>query len=230
MDFTAPADPGDVQRVMQVVGMDKLEYTEESCRMLDNLLSYTLPCGLQLKNLPPERKFTEFEFLLHSRAGIQVSEIMCSVQNYLQKEFGRSYTNSDAGFSQRVNQGFFTGFIDMIFEYEGKFYIVDWKSNTLNRQADDFSGDRLKQHMFDATYPLQYLCYIAALMSCLAQRLQMEFDEAMYEKYFGEVYYIFLRGMTLPEPGGVFAARPPFQVIYDLRSNIINSQSGERNA
>jgi exodeoxyribonuclease V beta subunit len=93
---------------------------------------------------------------------------------------------------------------------------VDWKSNTLNRRAENFSGEKLKHAMFEATYPLQYLFYTAALVKYLEHKLQREINEALYSKYFGGVYYIFLRGMCLDVPAGVYAARPPLDVIVKL--------------
>ena len=115
-----------------------------------------------------------------------------------------------------MNGGFFTGFMDMVFEYNGKFYIVDWKSNSLNCDPEEFYGDKLKMNMCKKNYHMQYLCYTAALMKYLAWKLNCQLNETLYEQYFGEVYYIFLRGMTLPHPGGVFAARPPFQAVKAL--------------
>jgi exodeoxyribonuclease V beta subunit len=93
---------------------------------------------------------------------------------------------------------------------------VDWKSNTLGRRKESFYGDALKRAMYDATYPMQYLCYTAAAVRYLEHRLGQKVDEKLYDERFGGIYYIFLRGMTFNEPGGIFGARPPLSVVRNL--------------
>ena len=114
----------------------------------------------------------------------------------------------------------------MVFEYNNKLYIVDWKSNALGSLAESFYGNKLKQHMFKKLYPLQYLCYLAALLKYLEQRLQKKVDETLYNEYVGGVYYIFLRGMMLENPGGVFEAHVPYRFVRSL-ADVITCGKGE---
>ena len=67
---------------------------------------------------------------------------------------------------------------------------------------------------------MQYLCYSAALLRYLEHKLNCEFDEDLFERYYGGVYYIFLRGLVLDEAGGIFADRPPFAVVKALAEAI----------
>ncbi len=95
----------------------------------------------------------------------------------------------------RLN-GFMKGFIDLVFEYQGRFYIADYKSNYLGREAAQYQGDALRQAMLGHQYPLQYLIYSLALHRHLQLRLP-DYDPA---QHFGGVYYLFIRGMQ-PEWG-----------------------------
>ena len=217
LDFTAAVDPAAVSRRMKLYGFEDEHYCTETCRMLENLLQYDLPLpaggAFKLADITMKQRRSEFEFLLGVSGEITMSRLLAAVEPYLQENYCALYRSGDESL---LRGGFFTGFMDLLFEYQGRFYIVDWKSNTLNRRAENFSGEKLKHSMFEATYPLQYLFYTAALVKYLEHKLQREINEALYSKYFGGVYYIFLRGMCLDIPAGVYAARPPLAVILKL--------------
>ncbi|MEJ2037443.1 MAG: exodeoxyribonuclease V subunit beta [Desulfosarcinaceae bacterium] len=110
--------------------------------------------------------------------------------------------------------GYMKGFIDMVLRHEDRYYLVDWKSNFLGNQPEDYMPERLAPAMNEAGYTLQYLIYVAALDRHLSSRLP-GYD---YRRHFGGVYYIFLRGV---HPGaapssGVFFTRPEPDVVAAL--------------
>ncbi len=212
-DFTQGIDCELLKNVMASYGFTAPEYLAASGEMFKRLLEYQLPCGMKLGELTPERRLTELEFLLSSPGGFKYKHITDAVNEYVQNQFNAQL--SPAGFFN-MQQGFFTGFVDMIFEYNNKLYIVDWKSNAFEAVKEEFYGERLTAQMFKKRYVLQYLCYLAALLKFLEHRLQKEVDETLYNEYVGGVYYIFLRGMMLDEPGGVFSARVPYKTVRAL--------------
>ncbi|MBE6380498.1 MAG: hypothetical protein E7047_06175 [Lentisphaerae bacterium] len=225
IDFTREIKVSDVRRVLQMYNFDSPEYVSATCNMLNKLMEYQLPCDLYspelqfcdkrtfcLKEITPQQKLCEFEFLLGSPEGINGSAVLEAMQDYLQSKFNSKVSNP----GEMLQGGFFTGFIDLLFEYENRLYIVDYKSNTLGRTQRSFYGGALEKEMMQATYPVQYLCYTAAIVKYLEQRLDQTLDEELYEQYFGGVFYIFLRGMMLDEPGGVFADRPPLHVVKKI--------------
>jgi exodeoxyribonuclease V beta subunit len=111
-------------------------------------------------------------------------------------------------------RGLMKGFIDMVFEYQNKFYIVDYKSNWLGNQQVAYRIDNLQQVMVQEHYILQYHIYCVALH----QYLQLRLPNYQYEQHFGGVFYLFVRGMR-PEWGadyGVYYDRPEAQLIYEL--------------
>jgi exodeoxyribonuclease V beta subunit len=104
--------------------------------------------------------------------------------------------------------GFLKGFIDLVFYApDGKYYLLDYKSNWLGDHADDYNRDNIFQTMAKHHYDLQYLIYTVALHRFLKSR-GLNYED------FGGVYYLFLRGM--PKGRGVYGHRPPKTLIQTL--------------
>ncbi|KDN11237.1 exodeoxyribonuclease V subunit beta [Gilliamella sp. Imp1-1] len=106
-------------------------------------------------------------------------------------------------------QGMLRGFIDLVFKFEGKYYVVDYKSNWLGECVDAYSQEALEKVMCDHRYDLQYQLYCLALHRFLKGRL----SNYQYQTHFGGVYYLFLRGM--PEQG-IFYHLPLQEFIEEL--------------
>ncbi len=182
--------------------------------MLKSLAATVLPCGAAIGRIAPERCLRELEFMFAVPHGFGLEAVCAAVEPYWRKQFGNTMT-PEAGFTLRG--GFFNGFIDMVFEHEQRYYIIDWKSNRLGGDPAAFAPGRLGAAMVEHAYPMQYLIYLAALVKYLRLRLGGRFGAAEYERYIGEVYYIFLRGVALDEPGfGIFAARPDYGTVAVL--------------
>lgn len=87
--------------------------------------------------------------------------------------------------------GFMKGFIDLIFEHEGRFFVADYKSNFLGRLPSDYSAAKVAESMFEHHYPLQAIIYSVALHRHLG-RVMPGYDA---ERHFGGAVYFYLRGM-----------------------------------
>ncbi|HLR37499.1 MAG TPA: hypothetical protein VK084_05615, partial [Chitinophagaceae bacterium] len=103
--------------------------------------------------------------------------------------------------------------IDLFFQYEGRYYILDWKSNYLGSQVEDYAPEYLEQAMTESNYHLQYLLYTYAAKKYLESRLREGFN---YEKDFGGVLYLFLRGMREGKENGVFYTKPSVKQLEIL--------------
>lgn len=111
-------------------------------------------------------------------------------------------------------EGFLRGFIDLSFAHGGRWYVLDYKSNWLGDQPEDYNPAKLSAAMAKHGYPLQYLLYLLALHRLLGTRLP-DYD---YDRHMGGAFYLFLRGMK-PRSGmerGVFFDRPTRECIEDL--------------
>jgi exodeoxyribonuclease V beta subunit len=110
------------------------------------------------------------------------------------------------------------GFIDLVFEHQGRYFILDWKSNHLGYTAADYAGASLTRAMDAHGYHLQYLLYALAL----DRYLQLRLPNYRYHTHFGGVLYLFVRGVrpTWLSAGnaapGVFFHRPTVATIHAL--------------
>lgn len=88
------------------------------------------------------------------------------------------------------HDGFVKGVIDLFFEHQGKYYLLDWKSNWLGTSDECYLQDNLMRSMEDHDYHLQAKIYREAL-----KRYLRLFDQRDFDELFGGTYYIFLRGL-----------------------------------
>jgi len=102
-------------------------------------------------------------------------------------------------------QGMLKGFIDLVFYWDGRYYLLDYKSNWLGEDSRAYTESAMEGAMAEHRYDLQYQLYTLALHRYLRHRLA-GYD---YQQHFGGVIYLFLRGMDSENPGnGVFRRRP----------------------
>jgi exodeoxyribonuclease V beta subunit len=189
--------------------------------MVDNVVRLPLDLGgdrFTLARLKPGNWLTELEFYFPLR--FMTSDIL---RGFLRR-WGDGYEGADLkrlcpplGF--KPVEGMVRGFMDMVFEHGGRYYLVDWKSNHLGYRYEDYTGERLKEEITRKLYPLQYLLYTVALNSYLSKRVS-GYD---YNRHFGGVLYFFLRGVRadLGEGFGVFRDLPPGEMIEDLTGLLI---------
>ncbi|MDD2815335.1 MAG: exodeoxyribonuclease V subunit beta [Thiotrichaceae bacterium] len=111
-------------------------------------------------------------------------------------------------------QGFMTGIIDMVCYWEGRYYLIDYKSHYLGYRPEDYAPPHLAQVMKQERYVLQYHLYAVALHRYLSHRI----PNYSYEQHFGGVYYLFLRGIQADsqESYGVFYDLPQPKLIQAL--------------
>ncbi len=116
--------------------------------------------------------------------------------------------------SQHIN-GMLKGFIDLTFLHEGRYFILDWKSNWLGPDDQAYGAEQLTRAMLDSRYDLQYVLYLVALHRHLHDRLP-DYD---YDRHIGGALYVFLRGIHAPSNDGhpgVYVDRPPKTLIEQI--------------
>ena len=107
--------------------------------------------------------------------------------------------------------GMLKGFIDLVFEHEGRYYVADYKSNWLGADDASYTPEALCHAILDARYDLQYVLYLVALHRLLKARLA-DYD---YDRHIGGAVYIFLRGLHA-HGQGLHSDRPPRALIEGL--------------
>ena len=93
-------------------------------------------------------------------------------------------------------RGVLTGFIDVVFEHDGRYSVIDWKSNWLGIGSDAYDASTLDAEMKRHRYALQRHLYLFALHRFLRSRLP-DYDPSIH---LGEAYYVFLRGLDRARP------------------------------
>ena len=107
--------------------------------------------------------------------------------------------------------GMLKGFMDLVFEHEGRYFIADYKSNWLGIQNDAYSLESMEEAVRNHRYDLQYSIYLFALHRLLQSRLP-GYD---YDRHMGGAIYLFMRGISAPSAGVHFEC-PPRQLMTEL--------------
>jgi exodeoxyribonuclease V beta subunit len=108
---------------------------------------------------------------------------------------------------QQLN-GMLKGFIDLVFEHEGRYYVADYKSNWLGPNDAAYTAHAMREEVLRHRYELQYALYLFALHRLLRARLP-GYD---YDRHVGGAVYVFLRGASSPGRG-LHLERPPRALV-----------------
>lgn len=115
--------------------------------------------------------------------------------------------------------GMLKGFIDLIVEQQGRYYVLDYKSNWLGETYGAYTPAAMRESALQARYDLQYAIYTLALHRLLRARLP-DYD---YERHVGGVLYLYLRGID--QAGhGVHAERLP-RVLIDAMDRLFAQEA-----
>ena len=109
-------------------------------------------------------------------------------------------------------QGVMTGLADLIIRHQGRYYLIDYKSNHLGNRPENYDQVSLQHAVDHHQYDLQYLIYCVALNRFLNSRL----PQYSYRRDFGGVQYLFLRGMNGKTQCGVFFDKPDEELLQRL--------------
>lgn len=166
-------------------------------------------CQVSLRELQQVQAEMEFWFSVSS---LSVSRLDKLTREYLLPEEPRPTLEEG-----QVN-GMLKGFIDLMVEHEGHYWVVDYKSNWLGPDSSCYSEQAMRKAVLAKRYDLQYLLYILALHRLLKARLPAyaEDPKTGYEDRVGGALYLFLRGVEEPERHGAFVDRPPVELILTL--------------
>lgn len=209
IEFTQPATTEENTQIILGL-MESEQLDEEWLPILQQLIDTVLATPLDGKSLllnqkAPSQRLVEMEFLLP----VEVLSAP-ALNRVIQRHDPLSAKAGDLGF--QTVQGMLKGFIDLVFEHQGKYYVLDWKSNHLGDDVTSYHGEALKSAMADHRYDLQYQIYALALHRFLRSRLA----NYQYDHHFGGVYYLFLRGMDGQSDHGIFAAKPTLEFLQEM--------------
>jgi exodeoxyribonuclease V beta subunit len=151
------------------------------------------PGAPRMSELETKRQLRELEFTLH------VDHPNLDGLATLFKQHGApvaatGYHERLTELSSRALHRYLRGYIDLLFEWEGRWYVADYKSNSLPAYDEATIAEAVQREH----YLLQALLYTAATHRYLKQRVS-GYDA---ETQWGGVLFVFLRGMSGPESPG----------------------------
>jgi exodeoxyribonuclease V beta subunit len=184
-----------------------LSPVDDVCRALQRLCAAPLPgLGFALAELPPRARSVEWQFFLAS-ASRSAGGLAAAFAD-----------TGDPDYAARLRQlpaahvrGFLRGFVDLLCEHRGRYWVFDWKSNWLGPDENAYEPAKLRADLVQHDYVLQYHLYLLALHLHLRARLP-GYD---YERHVGGACYVYLRGVDHPQRG-VIVDRPPLARIEAL--------------
>ena len=204
LDFTQPVDPHWVEEQLALGGYDA-HWTPVLTEWLDAILQAPLnETGVSLSQLSAREKQVEMEFYLPISQPLMANQLDALIRQYDPLSAGCPALD----FMQV--RGMLKGFIDLVFRHQGRYYLLDYKSNWLGEDSSAYTQQAMASAMQAHRYDLQYQLYTLALHRYLRHRIA-DYD---YERHFGGVIYLFLRGVDSENPQqGIYATRPDGELI-----------------
>ncbi|UDQ96645.1 UvrD-helicase domain-containing protein [Lentisphaerota bacterium WC36G] len=166
--------------------------------VLENLHSEAMVCEMPFFFKTP-KSFNAENLLSLSRKAFDVSDSTSNFEDQLENR-------------KEQLRGFMNGKIDLIFEHDDKFFIIDWKSSYLGDFNENYNIDAIKKDMFEKNYYLQAAIYTVALKAFLSNKIA-NFN---FEKQFGGVLYLYVRGIDQQLNTGVWSMNPDTNVIEQI--------------
>ena len=123
--------------------------------------------------------------------------------------------------AERLN-GLFKGYMDLVLEHGGRYYVVDYKSNWLGADASAYTTQAMQAAVLEHRYDLQYVFYVLALHRQLRARLP-GYD---YDRHVGGALYWFIRGSEA-DNAGVWHDKPPRALIEALDALFAGTPTGD---
>jgi exodeoxyribonuclease V beta subunit len=169
---------------------------------------------IQLSAIPNEKRINELEFnfpIPEEFNPTELEQVIDDEQREIKTTLG-------------AVKGMMNGFVDLFFEHNGKYYILDWKSNFLGDQDENYAPENLVQAMNESNYHLQYLLYAVAVDKFLRSRLGNDYN---FEAHFGGVVYVFLRGVRPEKKHGFFVQKVKKKELDQLRGVLLGNKMQE---
>jgi len=185
------------------VAVDEGDPHERIGELVDRCRSADLGDGLRLDALAQQVAEFEFQFPV-DHVPVARLRALCTAHG-----FGGVVPAT----LDRVSlNGMLGGFVDLVFAWDGRYHVLDYKTNWLGPGLDAYAGATLDAAMAAHHYPLQALIYTVAVHRYLRQRLR---DYAA-ARNLGGSWYLFVRAVGLAPGYGVWRRRWPPALIEAL--------------
>ncbi|MDF1614983.1 exodeoxyribonuclease V subunit beta [Desulfurivibrio dismutans] len=203
--------PAIISEQCRVFGVDRQRWQTRLEEALAQILATPLTAAdaFRLKDLTDHMRLNEMAFtcpVRQARRPLDPARLARVFREH-PEDLPPDYADGLAQLRFSALQGYLKGFVDLVCQWQGKWYVIDYKSNLLGPAFADYQPPSLAPVMSQHHYILQYHLYALALHRHLTQRLP-DYD---YQQHFGGTLYLFLRGLhpDLGPAAGVYHERPP---------------------
>ncbi|MGL4524174.1 MAG: UvrD-helicase domain-containing protein [Spirochaetia bacterium] len=181
-----------IQRFMNITYHRQSTFLHIFKTMLWNTLNVPIPAlkNTKLCDISLNEKRHEVEFLMHMPAGAQLKTPLHHFD---------------------VKKGFLRGFLDLVFVYDGLYYVLDWKTTSLGYEQKNYHSTSLSDAMIEHGYDMQARLYLYVLTQCLYG----SFGKEGYDKIGGAIY-LFNRGISPLSNDGIYFFKPTCQEILSI--------------
>jgi exodeoxyribonuclease V beta subunit len=114
---------------------------------------------------------------------------------------------------ERELHGMLKGFADLVFEHEGRYWVLDYKSNALGPSDAAYTRRAMANGMAGHRYEIQGAIYLLALHRLLKSRLGADYDPA---HQLGGAVFLFLRGIGNASTRGCYLLEPDIGLLDGL--------------
>lgn len=191
------------KRIRYLLNKEDESYLQLGAQLIQNVVQAVIPAHtpFRMSEVEMNRCIPELTFYFH----IDRAQNIPKLKKLLE---GKAHIN----FHDDTLRGMMDGAIDLFFEHNGKYYILDWKSNLLGFDPALYEGEKLSQAMFHHNYTLQYYIYTVAACRFIKSK-KPDFD---YERDFGGAIYLFVRGNRAGTSSGVYFDKPDANFVQEL--------------
>jgi exodeoxyribonuclease V beta subunit len=195
-----------VEHCLAMAGFEA-DYAEAALELVNRTLDAPLDPGVTLARVAAEKRLIELEFMLPVARlnAAALRQLLMNPANGLDPLLQQAAERLEFN----TVRGFFKGFVDLVCEVDGQYYLIDYKSNYLGDQAEDYQRQALAGSIAQEHYYLQYLLY------CVAVRRYFMARGVDFDARFAGVRYLYMRGLDAGG-NGVWSDKPSIQLLNGL--------------
>ncbi|WWO96297.1 MAG: exodeoxyribonuclease V subunit beta [Candidatus Dasytiphilus stammeri] len=212
LDFTQIPHKLIFQKHLDNHGID-IGWTPFLTKWINDILNFSLVQEDQfsLSKIIPQNKQISWKFSLKIDSLLKLQQLNQLIQ------FSDPLSACSPTLYFQPFHGMLTGLIDLIVKWKDKYYLIDYKTHWLGKDQSFYTSDILKSIITANHYEWRSHLYTLALHRYLRDRL----PHYNYNKNFGGVYYLFLRGMSANnsdrlKQNGIWSHFPKRELIITL--------------
>lgn len=135
----------------------------------------------------------EFYFTLDKANADAFNTLIQRFRAHIARDFHLPLPTENLHVAYGTLTGMMHGFIDLIIEHQGRYFVADYKSNFLGSTLENYAPQYLVSNMIEHNYDIQALIYGVALHRYLSKRV----PDYCVNTHLGGALYLYLRGMSV---------------------------------